>query len=300
MTLPAPRSSPPGKPVPRRHSIRSLDEGLSGIARAISGAVAGALRIARALLVSQYALMLEYRAEILLWALSGLMPLLMFALWRQAPAGAAAGISPQQFARYFLAALVVRQFTVVWVVYAFEEDNLLGRLSPLLLQPLPLIWRYAAAHLAEQATRLPFVAVMVALFAALVPEALPPADPVRLVLALLAMHLGFWLAFLMQHAITMLCFWSERASALERLLSIPSLFLSGLLAPLDLFPPAVRSLALHSPFASMLYVPAQLASGGPIAIGPAFANALAWLALLVPLNLLLWRAGVRRYAALGA
>jgi hypothetical protein len=113
-------------------------------------ALASALRIARALFISQYALMLEFRAEILLWALSGVMPLLMFSLWSSAPAGAAAGISPQAFARYFLAAFVVRQFTVVWVVYAFEEDNLLGRLSPLLLQPLPLVWRYAAAHLADK------------------------------------------------------------------------------------------------------------------------------------------------------
>jgi hypothetical protein len=53
-------------------------------------AIASALRIARALFVSQYALMLEFRAEILHWALSGLMPLLMFSLWSGAPAGAAA------------------------------------------------------------------------------------------------------------------------------------------------------------------------------------------------------------------
>ncbi|MFM9100076.1 MAG: multidrug ABC transporter permease, partial [Cyanobium sp.] len=145
--------------------------------------LARAWRIARALLLSQYALMLEYRAEILLWALSGLMPLLMYAVWSGAPAGASAGLSPAQFARYFLAALVVRQFTVVWVVYAFEEDNLLGRLSPLLLQPLPLIWRYVAAHLAEQATRLPFVAGLAALFLLLVPWAawLPPPGRVLVV-----------------------------------------------------------------------------------------------------------------------
>lgn len=257
------------------------------------------LRIARVLLGSQYALMLEYRAEILLWALAGLLPLLMFALWSEAPAGAAAGISPRQFARYFLAAFAVRQFTVVWVVYSFEEDNLLGRLSPLLLQPLSLFWRYAAAHLAEQATRLPFVVLIVAIVLALQPQALPPFAPDRLLLALLATHLGFWINFLMQFAITMLCFWSERASALERLLTIPYLFLSGLMAPLDLFPPAVRAFALHTPFAAMLYLPAQLASGGAVALLPLFVNALAWLALLVPINLLLWRAGVRRYAAMG-
>ena len=262
-------------------------------------ALAFALRIARALFVSQYALMLEFRAEILLWALSGLLPLLMFSLWSGAPAGAAAGISHQAFARYFLAAFVVRQFTVVWVVYAFEEDNLLGRLSPLLLQPLPLVWRYAAAHLAEQATRLPFVVVMVALFFLAVPEAAWIPSPTRLLLALLAAHLGFWLNFLLQHAITMLCFWSERASALERFLFMPYLFLSGMLAPLDLYPEAVRRFALLTPFPSMLYLPAQLASGAPVDAVAGFRTVALWMAVLIPLNLWLWRAGVRRYAAMG-
>jgi ABC-2 type transport system permease protein len=258
------------------------------------------LRIGRALLLSQYALMLEYRSEIVLWALSGVMPLLMYAVWSQAPAGAAAGLSSQQFARYFLAAMVVRQFTAVWVIYAFEEDNLLGRLSPLLLQPLPLIWRYLAAHLAEQATRVPFVLPLVLLFVTAVPAALPPWQPLQLLLALLALHLSFWLGFLLQFAITMLCFWSERASALERLIAIPYLFLSGLLAPLDLYPDQIRAIVQHTPFAAMVYLPAQLAAGGPLAIGPAFLNLFGWLALLLPVNLLLWRAGIRRFAALGA
>jgi len=256
--------------------------------------------IAAALLGSQYALMLEYRAEILLWALSGLLPLLMGALWSASPAAAASGLSPEAFSRYFLAAFVVRQFTIVWVVFAFEEDNLLGRLSPYLLQPLALIWRYAAAHLAEQATRVPFVAALVALVVVCQPAAFAMPSPGHLLLGLLAIHLGFWINFLLQHAITMLCFWSERASALERLLFLPYLYLSGLLAPLVVYPDAVRAVALHSPFAAMLWLPARLLSGGPIDMLAGFGNALAWLLLLIPVNLLLWRAGVRRYSAMGA
>jgi ABC-2 type transport system permease protein len=259
-----------------------------------------ALRIARALFSSQYALMLEYRAEIVLWALSGLLPLLMFSLWSNAPAGAASGLSPQAFARYFLAAFVVRQFTIVWVVYAFEEDNLLGRLSPYLLQPLPLVWRYVAAHLADQATRLPIVIIMVALFFLFVPSAIWIPSFGQFLIALLALQLGFWLNFLLHYAITLLCFWSERARALEKLVYMPYLFLSGLLAPLDLYPAWLRAFALHTPFAAMLYLPAQLLSGGPVDLIAGLLNAVSWLLLLVPLNLWLWRAGVRRYAAMGA
>ena len=66
--------------------------------------------------------------------------------------------------RYFISAFMVRQLSVVWVVYAFEEDALLGRLSPYLLQPLHPLWRYVAAHIGEQLTRLPFAALIAAVF----------------------------------------------------------------------------------------------------------------------------------------
>ena len=57
----------------------------------------------------------------------------------------------------------VRQFSVVWVVFSFEEDSLMGKVSPYLIQPLNPFFRYFAQHLAEQLTRFPF-ALMIAFF----------------------------------------------------------------------------------------------------------------------------------------
>lgn len=257
-------------------------------------------RVARALLGSQIALMSEYRAEIALWALSGLVPFIMLALWNQAPAGAALGLGPQGLARYFLSAFLVRQFSVVWVVFAFEEDALLGRLSPYLLQPLHPLWRYVAAHLAEQVTRLPYAAAIAAVFFAVDPAALWLPDPGRFVMAWLATLLAFAIGFLLQSLIAALCFWSEKASALERLLFVPFLFLSGLLAPLAAFPPQVRAAAQWTPFPWLINFPARLLAGLPVDVAAGFAAQLAWIALLLPLALGLWRAGVRRYTAMGA
>ena len=257
-------------------------------------------RVARALLGSQYALMLEYRAEIALWALSGLLPFIMLALWRQAPAGAHLGLGTGGLDRYFLSAYLVRQFSVVWVVFAFEEDALLGRLSPYLLQPLHPLWRYLAAHLAEQLTRLPFAAVIAALFFALNPGAFWLPSPGRLLLAWLATLGAFAIAFLIQSLVAALCFWSEKASALERLLFVPYLFFSGLLAPLAAFPHGVRALAQWTPFPWLINFPARLLAGLPVDAAAGFAAQLVWIALLLPAALLLWRAGVRRYTAMGA
>jgi ABC-2 type transport system permease protein len=257
-------------------------------------------RIARALLSSQYATMLEYRAEIALWALAGVLPLIMLGVWQGSGAGVAAGLSPQALGRYFLAAFVVRQFTVVWLIHVFEEDALQGKLSPQLLQPLHPLWRDLASHLAEQATRLPFVLVMLALVALWQPGILPMPGPGRLLLAVLAIAAAFALRFILHIILTMACFWTERAAALDRLLLIPYLFLSGLVAPLSTFPPSVRALAEATPFPSMLAFPAALLAGEPVNVAAGFAGIGAWCALLLPIALLLWRAGIRRYAALGA
>ncbi len=275
-----------------------------GPARALG--LARALRIARVLLSTNYAHMLEYRAEIALWALSGVLPFIMLGVWSQAlVAGGGAGapglgLSQGALSRYFLGAFIARQFTVVWVVWAFEEDSVAGRLSPYLLQPLQPLWRYVAAHLAEQATRLPFVVAIAALFFLLQPAAFALPAPGRWPLAVLAIWMAFAIHFLLQSLIAILCFWSERAQALERLLFIPYLFLSGLVAPLTAFPEAVRRAAFLTPFPYMIDFPARLLAGLEVPMAASFAAMAAWIGLLLPLTALAWRAGVRRYGAMGA
>ena len=257
-------------------------------------------RIIRALLSSQYAHMLEYRAEIALWALSGVLPFIMLSLWSGSAARAELGLDGVALDRYFLSAFLVRQFSVVWVVYAFEEDALLGRLSPYLLQPLHPLWRYVAAHLGEQLTRLPFAALIAALFFLIQPQAFWMPSLGGLLLAWMATWMAFAIAFLLQSLIASLCFWSEKATALERLLFLPFLFFSGLLAPLTAFPPAVRAWVQWTPFPYLIDFPARVLSGDSVNLAGGFAAQLGWVLLLLPLVLLLWRAGVRRYSAMGA
>jgi ABC-2 type transport system permease protein len=257
-------------------------------------------RIGWALLSSQMALMLEYRAEIALWALSGVLPLIMLAVWQGSDGAAAAGLSSASLARYFLAAFVVRQFSVVWMIHVFEEDTLQGKLSPQLLQPLQPLWRYLAAHVAEQCTRLPFVALMIGVLALAQPTLLWWPTAAELILGIAAIQAAFILRFLLQSVIAMLCFWSERAAALDRLLLIPYLFLSGLVAPLQTYPPTIQKLAWLTPFPSMVAFPAAVLAGEPVAIGQGFLQLALWCLLLYPLLILLWRAGIRRYGAMGA
>lgn len=259
-----------------------------------------AIRIARTLLSTQYAYMLEYRAEIALWALSGVLPLIMLGVWQNSGAASQAGWTQAQLRHYFVAAFLVRQFSVVWLIHVFEEDVVSGKLSPFLLQPLQPLWRYFAAHLAEQGTRIPFVALMLLGLAWINPGLLWRPSLENLVLGMAAIWGAFVLRFLLQTLSSMLCFWSERAAALDRLLVIPYLFLSGLVAPLDTFPPAIKSFALATPFPAMVDFPARLLSGLPVDLAGGFLSLLIWCLILGPLCWWGWRRGVRRYGAMGA
>src|SRR5215470_209127 len=76
------------------------------------------LRKARVLLTVWFAHMSAYRAEIVIWILTGSVPLIMLAVWigkAQAGGGAVGGFTPQDFAAYFLAAWISQQLIVAWV-----------------------------------------------------------------------------------------------------------------------------------------------------------------------------------------
>ena len=244
--------------------------------------------------------MLEYRVEIAIWALSGVLPFIMFSLWSQNDVGNSFGLNDIGLARYFLSAFLVRQFSVVWVVFSFEEDSLSGRLSPYLLQPLHPLLRYVAAHLAEQATRLPFAIVIAIFFFVLNPSSFWIPSFSRLFLAYVATHLAFSIAFLLQSLVASLCFWTEKSSALERLIFVPYLFLSGLLVPLSAFPEKVLFFANITPFPYLINFPAKILSGMPVDLLTGFFYQILWIAILLPSVNTLWKLGVRRYTAMGA
>lgn len=257
-------------------------------------------RKAYALSSVYYAYMLEYRAELYLWALSGVMPFFLMGLWVQASQGQQFALTDVGFARYFLAVFVVRQFTNVWVVYEVEQDVLNGRMSPYLLQPLNPVWRYVAGHVGERLARVPFIAGLVAVFFLIYPKALFLPSLSGALLAVLAMLAAFMLRFIMQYAFAMLAFWTERANAIEDLFFMLYLFLSGFLAPLDVFPPAVRELALLTPFPYLVYLPAQLLVGGQTDLGRGALTMTVWAIVFLIIQRAMWHFGLRRYSAMGA
>tara|TARA_B100000424_G_C22904752_1_gene481174 strand:- start:314 stop:1105 length:792 start_codon:yes stop_codon:yes gene_type:complete len=252
------------------------------------------------LLDVQYSNMLEYRVEIALWAISGIIPFFMLNIWTNNDLNESINISNVLLARYFLSAFFVRQFSVVWVVFTFEEDALLGKISPYLIQPLNPFFRYLAQHLAEQITRLPYALIIASIFFLLNPETFWIPNIVIAITSVIATFLSFIIQFLIQSIIACICFWSEKASSIERLLFIPTLFLSGLLAPVVSFPKYVISWVYFTPFPYLIDFPANLLSGNKTNIASGFLMQILWISILYPIFRKIWSEGTKKYTAMGS
>jgi ABC-2 type transport system permease protein len=266
----------------------------------VSTRLGRALRQGRALFQQQLALMIEFRAEIYLWVFAGVLPLILLGVWAKAGESGAFSLSSVDFIRYFLAVFIVRQFTFIWVIWEFEELMVSGRLSFSLLQPLNPIWRFFMSHLTERVVRLPLVGVILAVAFLLYPQAFWVPDVAHGLGAVALVFFAFVVRFVMQYMMAMLAFWSERASAIEELWFVLHLFLSGLIAPLEVYPPSVRALAELTPFPYLIYYPANLLCGRGLPLDKAVLVLGAWglVALLVQRKL--WRKGLDSYTSMGA
>ena len=252
------------------------------------------------LLKVQYSNMLEYRIEIALWAISGIIPFFMLNIWTNNNLNETINMDKIMLSRYFLSAFFVRQFSVVWVVFTFEEDSLLGRISPYLIQPLNPFFRYLAQHIAEQVTRFPFALIIAFFFFLFNPESVWFPKLEILLLSCLSTFLSFMIQFLIQSIIACLCFWTEKASSIERLFFIPTLFLSGLLAPVVSFPTYIKSWIYFTPFPYLIDFPANILSGNSTNIKGGFFVQIIWILILFPLFKKLWNEGTKKYTAMGS
>ncbi|TAE60117.1 MAG: multidrug ABC transporter permease [Nostocales cyanobacterium] len=252
------------------------------------------------LLTVYYAYMLEYRSELIFWILAGSLPIILMGLWMQAAAGGNFGLTPLEFSRYFFAVFLARQFSIVWVIYDFEKEVVEGKLSPRLLQPIDPGFHHLATHISERIARTPLIFLVLGLFFLLHPQSFWIPTLPNILLFLLAAIMAFTLRFIIQYTFAMFAFWTERATALENFWLLFYLFLSGYIAPLEVFPENVRNIVMMTPFPYLISFPANILVGLPVDLTRGFLSMLGWILIFLGLNRLLWRAGLKRYSGMGA
>jgi len=243
-----------------------------------------------------------YRAETIVWIAATTMPLVMLSLWhavaRDAPIGRYG--APQMVA-YFLAMFVVRQLTGSWAVWLMNMEIRDGTLAQRMLRPLHPLVAYAVSAVAELPIR-GLIAVPAA-SAALVAFAGDQLTREPALWALWAASiLGGWLITLLANlAIGCLALFVESSTKIMDVWLALYFVFSGYLFPVDLFPPAMRHAIDWLPFRYQLGLPVEIMTNAYDAPQAAAMVLRQWAMAAVMLGVvsILWRRGVRRFAAYG-
>jgi ABC-2 type transport system permease protein len=230
-------------------------------------------------------------------------PIVYLVVWStvaRSQGGSVGGFTPAQLAAYYIVWTLVRNVNIVFTPFGWEGRIREGTLSGMLLRPVHPI-HYDLAYFAGW--KLPAVVMWLPL-AVVLSLAFHPAIAVTPAKAA-AFFLALWGAYLIRSmfmwVLGMITFWTTRVSALYMTYFTLELLLSGRIVPLGLMPPWARTLASFLPYKWTFGFPIETLAadlGGAELLTGLGAQAL-WTAAGVALVAVVWRAGVRRYAAVG-
>jgi ABC-2 type transport system permease protein len=245
---------------------------------------------------------LQYRSFFFILAFGWMIPPLIYLLVWSTAAGTQtiAGLTRGEFVAYYLILILVNQVTYAQTNWTVGDLIRYGQLNRVLLRPIPPLYDALASEFAGKVVYLVFDLPIVALLALI----LRPELDFRLEngLAFLpALVLAWALRFFWGYWLALLAFWATRADALLALQDSLIFLLAGQVAPIALLPGALQTAAKILPFRYMVAFPVEVLTGQLDAAGllAGFAIQAAWLLVAVTLSALLWRAGLRRYAAIG-
>jgi ABC-2 type transport system permease protein len=126
-------------------------------------------------------------------------------------------------------------------------------------------------------------------------------DARLVLLALPALVIAATLRFLFAYTLSLSGFWTHQAHGIVAFGETLIFLLGGSAAPIALFPPGLRLLGEVLPFRAMLGFPAEIMSSSldSVQILSGYAVQIFWLLPLLLAAILTWRAGLRRFTAVG-
>jgi ABC-2 type transport system permease protein len=263
----------------------------------------GLLRKYPTLLRAYFARAIEYRAIIIIWALSSTLPLVMMAVWLAIAAdGPVGGFNANDFVAYFLGVVFTRRLVGVWVVWDLDRSIREGEISSRLLRPLHPIHYDLARVVSAKPLNFALVFPPVALTALLMPGRQFDVSPGAIACYLLAISGGILLELFVQWCVGCLAFWWSHAVALQDFWFVIYSLMGGQIIPLALLPPALRDLTFWLPFRYLMSFQVEIMLGRlsfeQILTG--FAMQGAWVLFFYGLFRVVWWRGLRQYGAVGA
>ena len=249
-------------------------------------------------------LTLEYRTGFLIGMFNTVAtPTIALLVWLTVQASATAlPMDRAQLVTYFVLSSAVSMLTMTWAGQYIADEIKTGALSNYLLRPAPPAAHYVGNNLGEKLIKiwllLPFMAAVWLVFRE---DVRLSAEPARWATFGLALVVAAVLAFELDYLIGSLAFWLQDVSGLALLNSLLEGLLAGRFVPLAVFPREVGPLLEVQPWRYVLSFPLEVVTGtvSGEAIGRGLAVGAVYAATLVGVHQVVWRYGLRVYAAVG-
>ncbi len=250
--------------------------------------------------------MFQYRGEIVLWAVWGVVyPLIAMAMWSAAVDGSPdgqtiRGFRPHDFAAYFWLTMVIGHLGTSWDVYEMGYLVQSGAMSPRLLRPILPVWQSVADNLAYKLLTL---VILVPIWLVMIWYTQPVFETTTrdLLLGVPVVLMASIINYLWGYNLALLSFRLTRMDAIGQCWFGAGLFFGGRLAPLPIMPEAVQWIANGLPFKWVIWFPCEAVMGRLSAetVYRGMGHQMLWLALGLVAFGWLWRRGVRHYTAVG-
>jgi len=139
---------------------------------------------------------------------------------------------------------------------SIDQEVRSGQLAYLLGRPCNYVLYHFAQYLGERLVRF-VINLLVGIVLALILVGLPHVTWMGIVALPLVTFLALCIDFTAYMTIGLLAFWTENTDSFALIFSRLTLVLGGVLAPLEIFPQPLRSIAQALPFSAILYGPSR-------------------------------------------
>jgi len=255
-----------------------------------------------ALIKSTWLSWMQHRGFFFLLAFGWMIPPLIYLfVWSTATGGETiGGLTNSEFVAYYLILVVVNQLTYAQTNWTVGDEIRYGNLSTWLLRPMAPIFNVLSTELAGKVVYMTFT-IPVALLLALLLKPEFALTWQNVLLFLPALVFAWALRFFWGYWLALLAFWATRADGLLALQDSLIFLLGGQVAPTRLLPPLLQTLAMVLPFRYMAAFPVEVFTGqlAQSEILTGFIFQTFWMLLAIGLYALMWRNGLRHYAAAG-
>lgn len=206
----------------------------------------------------------QYRANVAIWATTGMLQVVVYlSVWRavaEAGGGSTSGFTAAQFAGYFCVLMVVREATFSWAAWEFGGLVQSGRMATYLSRPqhplLALLGNMTAYRTASLILVIPTAAM---LFIAFDAEVATSVGQVLVAIALLP--LASLVRYLGDVLVGLSAMWVVRVNGILGAYYTVMLFFSGQFAPIEVLPDWMEAVARVLPFWWIVGYPTELIVG---------------------------------------